>query len=71
MKIAAVDLVIGYETYLQLITELLKDKKVLGYRMTEEVELGESGYRTYQTRFESGSYQRRKSWCYGMAWSDC
>jgi len=38
IKIADADMVIGYETYLQLITKLLKGKKVLGYRMTEEVE---------------------------------
>jgi precorrin-3B C17-methyltransferase len=37
-KISAADLVIGYETYLQLISELINDKKVLSYRMTEEVE---------------------------------
>lgn len=37
-KIAAADIVIGYETYLKLISEILAAKKVLSYRMTEEVE---------------------------------
>lgn len=37
-KIAAADIVIGYETYLKLISEMLTAKKVLSYRMTEEVE---------------------------------
>jgi precorrin-3B C17-methyltransferase / cobalt-factor III methyltransferase len=37
-KIAAADVVLGYGTYLQLITELLDAQKVIGYRMTEEVE---------------------------------
>ncbi len=37
-KIIEADLILGYETYLQLIADLLTGKQVISYRMTEEVE---------------------------------
>jgi precorrin-3B C17-methyltransferase len=38
VKIAAADIVIGYETYLKLISEMLVEKNFLSYQMTQEVE---------------------------------
>lgn len=66
-KIDAADVVIGYDTYLELITETLQNKKVYSYQMTEEVERAKMAVESCKQGLQVAVISGGDPGVYGMA----